>query len=773
MSPSFPTLVKTAGCTLGIATLVFVGLPTQAQAAPVSSMSTSAFGPAVVADSSTDTDTDTEAGDAPADDQADADASPSDPSDAATSPEAPVAPAPTPAPAPAPAPAPEIPAEPVASPAPVAVATDAAPIETAPAAAPEAAPAEAEVTPSAVVPLAMTTAAPPKIVTPGMQFEIGTHITWGSYSMPTNRLTTTTTWTGALFVSAREVHNGGSGSKGWSVVGTKATSTKYNSGSGGSGRYSNYYAKLAVPAGAQNGDTFAYTQSVVLAGSDTDSGSATSETVEIMVNGADETRAPEGVTVDRGTGVVSGTGVPGSTITIVDADGKPLETGPVGDDGRFSVSVPGMNAGGLGVTQTIGGVASESVPVRLSTATPDITGHQVIDGKGIVSGTGEKGATVVVRDADGTPIGSVEITAEDGSWTLPLDVDPTGSSVTVTQEADGLVSQSTTVDFITAEATVGEPVVDADGTVHLGGTGAPGSTIVIKDGDGTIIDTVEVDENGDWEYTLPEMPEGGELVVVQENDGIESSPVTVTIDVPAPSLGDVDRHDDGSTTVGGTGLPGSVVEAKDENGDVVASTVVDENGDWTLEIPAQKDGGTITIEQSKNGASSGTISLEVAPAPEPTPGSGAGNGNGNGSGTGTGNSAGSGSNSGSNSNNGTDSGSKGRTGTTNRTGTADVLTGLFGGTGSTFLFDDLVNDAPVVETADELDGPDAGARDGSDDVLAGGAASGSHDGGFFAGIGGAILTIGATAAAAALGALAWLLMALARRRRTEQGGENS
>ncbi len=142
-----------------------------------------------------------------------------------------------------------------------------------------------------------------------------------------------------------------------------------------------------------------------------------------------------------------------------------------------------------------------------------------------------------------------------------------------------------------------------DTTPTFSGTGTPGSTIVIKDGDKAIGEAV-VGNDGKWTFT-PETPlaEGDHNIVIVEKDpaGNESAPspgFEFTIDITAPgqsmikeALDDVGDHqgiipqdgvtDDNTPTLKGTAEPDSTLEVF-ANGEKIGTTVVDHDGNWTF-----------------------------------------------------------------------------------------------------------------------------------------------------------------------------------------------
>ncbi|WP_241491664.1 Ig-like domain-containing protein, partial [Winslowiella iniecta] len=103
-----------------------------------------------------------------------------------------------------------------------------------------------------------------------------------------------------------------------------------------------------------------------------------------------------------------------------------------------------------------------------------------------LSGKGEAGATVIVRDDEGNIIGTGTVD-EDGNFTVDLDPAQTnGETLDVTQtDAAGNISPvaEVTAGDTTAPLAPTDLDVSEDGTT-LSGRGEPGTTVTVTDADG-------------------------------------------------------------------------------------------------------------------------------------------------------------------------------------------------------------------------------------------------------------------------------------------------
>ena len=274
----------------------------------------------------------------------------------------------------------------------------------------------------------------------------------------------------------------------------------------------------------------------------------------------------DGSTTNDATPTITGTGEPGATVTVeVDGD----EVGEATVDGTGNWELPLTDALDDGehtitATQTDeagneSGADEVTFVVDTGVSPPVITapeeGSSTNDTTPTIEGTAEPGATVAV-EVDGTPVGTV--TADgDGNWSLeltdPLDEgDHTVSAVQI--DVAGNESDPAENDFTVDTTAPAAPVITspddgdtiADPSPTIEGTGEPGTTIVILV-DGEPVGSVVVDEDGNWSFTLPELPDGeytiAAIAVDEAGNESEADEITITIDRPeladtgGPSLG--------------------------------------------------------------------------------------------------------------------------------------------------------------------------------------------------------------------------------------------
>ncbi|MGL6047647.1 MAG: beta strand repeat-containing protein, partial [Vogesella sp.] len=278
----------------------------------------------------------------------------------------------------------------------------------------------------------------------------------------------------------------------------------------------------------------------------------------------------DGITNDN-TPTISGTGEPGSTVTITTPTGETVST-TVKPDGSWSATptqpLPeGNNTVTVKATDPAGNSTTGTVPVTVDTKGPVLTSQldpasdSGTKGDGVtndntptISGTGEPGSTVIIT----TPTGETVSTTvkPDGSWsatpTQPLPegnntvtvkaTDPAGNSttgtvpVTVDTKGPALTSQ---LDPASDSGTKGDGITN-DNTPTISGTGEPGSTVTITTPTGETVSTT-VKPDGSWSATPTQpLPEGNNTVTVKATDPAGNSTtgtVPLVVDSAVPNGG--------------------------------------------------------------------------------------------------------------------------------------------------------------------------------------------------------------------------------------------
>ncbi|MEE8874655.1 BapA/Bap/LapF family large adhesin [Pseudomonas helleri] len=338
----------------------------------------------------------------------------------------------------------------------------------------------------------------------------------------------------------------------------------------------------------------------------TNAGGLTSPSINVVAGDTTAPDAPADLVVSADGLALTGKGEAGSTVTVKDAAGIVIGTGPVGADGSFEIVLDSAQTNGetLNVTLTdkAGNISAVTPVIAGDTTAPDAPTDLAVSVDGLtLSGKGEVGSTVTIKDAAGAVIGSGPVGA-DGSFEITLDTAQTNGetlNVTLTDKA-GNVSAVTPViaGDTTAPDAPTDLAVSVDG-LTLSGKGEVGSTVTIKDAAGAVIGSGPVGADGSFEITLDSAQKNGETLNVTLTDkagNISAVTPVVAGDTTAPSAPtDLAVSVDGLTLTG-KGEVGSTVTVKDAAGAVIGSGPVGADGSFEITLDtAQTNGETLNV----------------------------------------------------------------------------------------------------------------------------------------------------------------------------------
>jgi len=324
---------------------------------------------------------------------------------------------------------------------------------------------------------------------------------------------------------------------------------------------------------------------------------------------------------------VTGTGEAGSTITVKFPDGS-VVTGTVDDQGNYAIYLPidkklkGNEELVVTSTDASGNVSAETKVTVTDVTAPNAPAVNEVTSEGTqVTGTGEPGSTITVKFPDGSVVTGVADDKGNYAIDLPIDKKLKGNEELVVTSTDGAgnVSREAKVKVkdTTAPAAPTVNEVTSEST-QVTGTGEPGSTIIVKFPDGSVI-IGTVDNQGNYVIDLPvdKKLDGNEELVITSTDssGNVSRETKVTVkDATAPAAPTVNKVTTGDTKVTGTGEPGSTITVKFPNGTIVTGRA-DNQGNYVINIPSIIDlnpGDTIQVSSiDKSGNMSGTTTIIV------------------------------------------------------------------------------------------------------------------------------------------------------------------
>ncbi|MCS9051652.1 Ig-like domain-containing protein [Pseudomonas aeruginosa] len=333
--------------------------------------------------------------------------------------------------------------------------------------------------------------------------------------------------------------------------------------------------------------------------------------------------APAAPVIDPSNGsVIAGTAEAGATVILTDGNGNPIGQATADGSGNwtFTPSTPLANGTVINaVAQDPAGNTSGPASVTVDAIAPPAP---VIDPSNgvVISGTAEAGATVILTDGNGNPIG--QVTADgSGNWSFTPGTPLANGTVVnaVAQDAAGNTSgpASTTVDSV-APAT---PVLDPSNGTVIAGTAEAGATVILTDGGGNPIGQATADGSGNWSFTPGTPLTNGTVVnvVAQDAAGNTSGPVSTTVDAVAPATPVIDPSN--GVELSGTAEPGVRVILTDGNGNPIGQTLADGSGNWTFTPGTPLANGTVVnaVAQDPAGNTSGPASTTVDTVAPATP----------------------------------------------------------------------------------------------------------------------------------------------------------
>ncbi|WHK39629.1 Ig-like domain-containing protein [Enterococcus faecalis] len=248
-----------------------------------------------------------------------------------------------------------------------------------------------------------------------------------------------------------------------------------------------------------------------------------------------------------------------------------------------------------------------------------------------VKGTADANATVEIRNAGGTVIGTGTADGT-GAFTVTIPAGEAGANETLTavaKNASGTESTPTTFQTPADEATVTAPTItgvtgNSTAGYEVKGTADANATVEIRNVGGTVIGTGTADGTGAFTVTVPAGEAGANetLTAVAKNaSGTESTPKTfqTPADPNTPVATPIVETVTGSTTKGyevkGTAEVGTTIEVRDAAGTVLGTATTGTDGKYTVTLAP----GTATANQTLSVVAKNASGTESQPATATTP----------------------------------------------------------------------------------------------------------------------------------------------------------
>ncbi|MCL2351487.1 MAG: Ig-like domain-containing protein [Firmicutes bacterium] len=305
---------------------------------------------------------------------------------------------------------------------------------------------------------------------------------------------------------------------------------------------------------------------------------------------------------------ITGTGAPGSTVTVVfNDDPTTAVTVPV-VNGKWTVpNLPGNSSKKVTVTQKAPGLNPSDPIEKLATSSDPTVDDFTLDDNNI-TGTGTPGSAIVVTFSDGSTE-TVKSVGNDGHWSVPNKKGSTSVSVVQTEPGKG-ASDPVEKSATTNES--GMPGVDefAKDDDAITGTGTPGATIIVKYGDGSS-ETTTVNDQGKW--SVPNHKGNTSITVTQKEPGKNSKTTpTLTATDKTTDAPTVNPFAPGDSTITGKGTPGATVTVEFPDG--TETTTVGQDGNWSVSTAGHNNTTSVKVTQKEKGKNGVTITVTAAAA---------------------------------------------------------------------------------------------------------------------------------------------------------------
>ncbi|MDH0747150.1 Ig-like domain-containing protein [Pseudomonas sp. GD03842] len=318
---------------------------------------------------------------------------------------------------------------------------------------------------------------------------------------------------------------------------------------------------------------------------------------------------PENISVSSDGRVLTGDGEVGSRVTVTGANGTVLGSAIVGADGHFSLTLNTPQHNGQTLLVTAVDSAGNAAPA-VSFITPDtqppvaVSGLALNASGSVLTGLGEAGATVTVRDDQGNVIGSGQV-GNNGQFSLTLDTPQTDAQVLQVTQADAAGNVSPPASVTAPDTSTPDPVtavtVSANGLV-VTGNGQVGATVTVTDSQGQVLGSSVVGANGQFEITLTAAQTNGQALSIVQADGSPTTAQPVTVPAPdlqAPAAPSALVLNGAGDTLSGSGEPGATVRVYGPGGALLNTAVVDNTGHFSVQLGAVfNDGQVLQVNQT-------------------------------------------------------------------------------------------------------------------------------------------------------------------------------
>ncbi|WP_445406076.1 Ig-like domain-containing protein [Acinetobacter pittii] len=308
---------------------------------------------------------------------------------------------------------------------------------------------------------------------------------------------------------------------------------------------------------------------------------------------APDTTAPSSLTatIDITGKVVTGVTEANAVVTVKNTAGTVVGTATADATGKYSVTLDKAYLNGESLSTTASdqsGNATAPKPLVAPDTTAPSSLTAIIDAAGkVVTGTTEAEATVTVKNAAGTVVGTATADAT-GKYSITLDkayLNGESLSTTASDQSGNATAPKTLVAPDTTAPSSLTATIDIAGKVVTGTTEA-NAVVTVKNSSGTIIGTGTADATGKYSITLDKAYLNGESLsaTAADKSGNATAPKTlVAPDTTAPSSLTA-TIDTAGKVVTGTTEANAVVTVKNSSGTIIGTGTADATGKYSITL---------------------------------------------------------------------------------------------------------------------------------------------------------------------------------------------
>ncbi len=306
-----------------------------------------------------------------------------------------------------------------------------------------------------------------------------------------------------------------------------------------------------------------------------------------------------------------GTAEPNANIAIKVGQ-TTIATGQVGPDGNYSLTIPKQAVGTIVTATATKADKSASADTTVTQGEIEQTTIQALTTDSTTAqGTAEPNADIAITVGQ-TTIATGKV-GSDGIYSLTIPKQPANAVVSATATVGTKTSSAMTIvsDMNIAQTTIDGLTTDS---TSVTGHAEPNAIIVIKDQNNNQIASGLVGSDGIYSMTIAKQAAGTVVTATASAKGKTSSASTPVIDMSIAQT-TINSLTADSTTAQGTAEPNASLVIKNQAGATIGTGTVGSDGRYTITIPKQAEGESVTATASAKGKTSSATTVVTAGTP--------------------------------------------------------------------------------------------------------------------------------------------------------------